>query len=477
MNKFSVAALSSLILLQACQPVTDNTTDGKASQPQAAMPEGLSAQQQADMPEQLPAEHYLLTSKTPYQPQQQWQQYSQPPSGFNAVSVQHVARHGSRFLSSRGDDDLMLQLLQLAGSEQALTPLGQELAQLIERLHQAHQPDKYGEISGSGEQEHQQMAARLLERQPEVFAMAVAQQQRIAVLHSGRERADQSGDAFISGLTTLKPELSKLIDTARADEATLYFYKAEGSEAFERYRKSDPRLQAVMQQLESQPKLQQAATAMLQPFFTPAFITRLENGEFELTLVDDDDAIRNVLDAANVLYSLYSIASNLAVEGDFDFSRFLQAEHLLPLAELDDADSFYGRGPAFAGDDVTYNLAGRLVQDMLNKAEQPNGYVATFRFTHAQVMMPLAAYLGITGASEPLPESVTYSYQTSNWRSGKVSPMAANVQWEVFRNTEGTVLIRMLHNEQETRFNSACQPYADTQYFYTTAELKGCLLH
>lgn len=460
--------LSITMLLAACQPAEQATV--------AAEVKADTAMPSSELSSELSSEHYLLTSKTPYQPLQDWQQYSAAPAGFSAVSVQHVARHGSRFLSSRGDDDLMLQLLQLAGSEQALTPLGQELTQLIERLHQAHQPDKYGEISGSGVQEHQQMAARLLERQPEVFAMAAAQQQRIAVLHSGRERADQSGDAFIGGLTTLKPELRNLIDPARADEATLYFYKAEGSEAFERYRKSDPRLQAVMQQLESQPKLQQAATAMLQPFFTPAFLARLAEGEFELTLADDDDAIRNVLDAANVLYSLYSIASNLAVEGDFDFSRFLQAEQLLPLAELDDADSFYGRGPAFAGDDVTYNLAGRLVADMLAKAEQPNGYVATFRFTHAQVMMPLAAYLGIVGASEPLPESVIYSYQNSNWRSGKVAPMAANVQWEVFRDAEGTVLIRMLHNEQETRFKAECQPYADTQYFYMLNELKRCLL-
>lgn len=467
MRKISAVALSSLILLQACQPATE----------QAAVQQTPLPAEQLTLSAQHFTEHYLLTSKTPYQPLQDWQQYSAVPGGFTVTSVQHVARHGSRFLSSRGDDDLMRQLLQLADSEQALTPLGQALAQLIERLYQAHQPDKYGEISGLGVVEHQQMAARLLARQPELFAGAAAQPQRIAVLHSGRERADQSGDAFVKGLTTLKPELSNLIDAARADEATLYFYKAEGSEAFERYRKSDPRLQAVMQQLESQPKLQQAATAMLQRFFTPAFLTRLAEGEIELTLPDDDDAIRNPLDAANVLYSLYSIASNLTAEGPFDFSDILLDEHLLPLAELDDADSFYGRGPAFAGDDITYNLAGRLVEDMLTKAEQPNGYVATFRFTHAQVLMPLAAYLGIAGASEPLPESVVYSYQNSPWRSGRVAPMAANVQWEVYRNADNLTLIRMLHHEQETRFKAECQSYADTQYFYTSTELKRCLLN
>jgi len=454
----SFLTLSAVLLLAGCQP-SQQATDS------------------ATVPAPEKTEQFLLTSKTPYQPQQDWQSYSRVPAGFSIVGLQHVARHGSRFLSSRGDDDLMLQLLLLATEQQGLTPLGQELALLVRQLHQAHQPDKYGEISGLGVQEHQQIAARMLARLPTLFQLALEQQQRMAVLHSGRERADQSGDAFVAGLTAIKPQLASLFDAGQADEATLYFYKAEGSEAFQHYRKSDPRLARVMQQLEADPKRLQAATAMLQRFFTGSFFARLAHGEIELTIPDDDDAIRNPLDAANVLYSLYSIASNLTAEGEFDFSSLLLPEHLLPLAELDDADSFYGRGPAFANDNVTFNLAGRLVKDMLDKAGQSSGYAATFRFTHAQVMMPLAAYLGILDASEPLPESEIYSYQNSRWRSGKVAPMAANVQWEIFRNAGNETIVRMLHNERETRFAANCQLYADTRYFYLLTELQSCLNH
>lgn len=114
---------------------------------------------------------------------------------------------------------------------------------------------------------------------------------------------------------------------------------------------------------------------------------------------------------------------------------------------------------------------------MLDKAGQSSGYAATFRFTHAQVMMPLAAYLGILDASEPLPESEIYSYQNSRWRSGKVAPMAANVQWEIFRNAGNETIVRMLHNERETRFAANCQLYADTRYFYLLTELQSCLNH
>ena len=456
MQKFLLSS-GMLLMLSACQPA-----------PQVAANVSAAATTASN--------GALLTSKAPYQPQQDWRSYSAVPVGFSAVGLQHVARHGSRFLSSQGDDILLLALLQQATDAGALTPLGQQLAVVVNRLHQAHQPNNYGEISALGVQEHRQMAQRLLARLPQLFEQAVAQQRRIAVLHSGRERADQSGDAFVAGLTEAMPALKPLFDTPQADERTLYFYKAEGSEAFARYRDEDPRLLSAMQQLAADPSRQQAALSMLARFFQPEFLNRLQQGEIELTLPDDDDAIRNPLDAANVLFSLYSIASNLTLEGPFDFSELLLEEHLQPLAELDDADSFYGRGPAFAGDDITYRLAGRLVADMLDKAEQPNGYVASFRFTHAQVLMPLAAFLGIAGASEPLPQSVLYSYKNSPWRSAKVSPMAANVQWEVYRNADNLTLIRMLHHEQETAFGGTCQPYTGSRFFYTSSELRRCLL-
>jgi hypothetical protein len=450
--------------VQACQPV--QAPAATSQQPDSGADASVGPKNAAGA---------LLTSKTPYQPKQDWQQYSPVPAGFAAVGVQHVARHGSRFLSSRSDDVLMMQLIKLAEQEQGLTPLGQRFAAVMTKLHQVHQPAQYGEISAIGVAEHQGMANRLLARFPALFGAAAQPQLRMAVLHSGRERADQSGDAFVAALVKEQSALASFIDTAKADPATLYFNKAEGSEGYERYREEDPRLKAVMEHFAAKPELVSSAKAMLQRLFSEAFVAKLAAGAIKLTVPDEDDQIASVLDAATVIYSLYSIASNLNVEGPFDFSELLLPEHLLPLAEMDDAESFYGRGPGFAGEDITYRLASRLVADMLKKAEQPDGYVATFRFTHAQAMIPLAAYLGIPGASEPLPVAVNYSYQTSQWRSENVSPMAANVQWEVYQDAKQQLLVRMLHNEQESQFKAQCQPYADTRYFYLLTELQRCL--
>lgn len=419
----------------------------------------------------------LLGSKNPYQPQQAWQDYSKAPAGFDAVMVQHVARHGSRVLSSPGDDDLAYQLWLAAKQANALTELGEALGPVLQQLLAVHKDIGYGSLSELGRQEHRDMAARLLQRHSALFKQAIEKKQRIAVLHSGRARAAQSAEAFLDNWSEHKPQLVALAEPMRSDQQTLYFNKAEGSEGYNDYRKNDPRLQRILDGLMTDESTQQTARALLERLFTAAFLDRLDAGEIRFQLDYDDDTIASSVDAAMVMYSLLSITSNMPAEGDWQFDRFVPEQHAMWFAELDDADSFYGRGPGFSGEDITYRLAGNLVTDMLDRIEHATNEVATVRFTHAQVLMPLAAFLGIKNASEGLPETMTYSYRNSPWRSALASPMSANVQWDVYRNAEGVTLIHSLHQEKETQLKSDCAPYAETRYFYELTELRRCLLN
>jgi hypothetical protein len=55
--------------------------------------------------------------------------------------------------------------------------------------------------------------------------------------------------------------------------------------------------------------------------------------------------------------------------------------------------------------------------------------------------------------------------------------MAANVQWDVYRDAKGAVVLRMLYNERETDFMPACdgarmKPHS---HFYDYRTLRACL--
>ena len=423
--------------------------------------------------------HY--TSKTPYQPQQAFADYEAAPQGYSIRMIQHVARHGSRGLSSNDDDDLMMQLYQLASAEGALTELGEQLGAALEDIIAVHKVLGYGQLSRLGEIEHEQTAARIVERHPEWLAAASPEQHRIRVTHSGRSRAEDSGVAFVDYLHSVLPNLKGVIEPAEASVETLYFHKAEGSEGFDDYRSHDRRLISAMDAINSSPQTNEVVEQILTRLFTQSFIERLAAGEFTLRAEEDpSDVIESPLDAVMSLYGLYSIAVNLTEELSESFDPFIEPEHAAWLAYLDDADSFYGRGPGFAGDDITYRAADALFTEMLTEmaaVESDDELLASFRFTHAQVTMPIATWLQLEHTQTAVAEDELYTYDTISWRGGLVSPMAANVQWEVYTHEDAThePLVRMLHLEREIPFPANCQPLAGTDYYYTVQEITRCL--
>lgn len=219
--------------------------------------------------------------------------------------------------------------------------------------------------------------------------------------------------------------------------------------------------------------------------------------------------ITSVVDAAMDLYNLYIIAADMQEEniGDhtFDFDQYFKTispEDGDVFAWILDMEDFYEKGPSYAGQDETYRIAQPLLDDFFNSIDERvagGTTAATFRFAHAETIMPFAALIGAPGSTQQAPavenpQSVAdvYNYQNNEWRGESVTPMAANIQWDV-ATRDGidpetgkayTPLIRMLYNEEEVAFGgtntltrglSSCTPVAEGSTWYKESELKGCL--
>lgn len=423
--------------------------------------------------------HY--TTKTPY-PAPTGQPELPVPEGFRPLMVQLAARHGSRPLSSPDDDDLSLQVWRQAADEEALTPLGLALGPVLEDIRRVHQDIGYGAISGRGILEHEEMARRLVQRQRRLFDETVDSGREIDVQHSGRLRAEQSAGAFVRGLESGMPELSRLIAAPRPEPELVYFNDAAdtpAARAYRVYRESDARLLATVERLSSLPRTRDMAQRLLEALYTPAFVARLDAGVYRFeAAADPEDVIDDAVGAAASLYALYSIAVNLDVEGDWNLGRFLDPQAVAWFAMVDDAESFYERGPGFADEDVTWRAAEVLLRDFVSGIEAAAAgdieTAAVLRFTHAQALIPFAALLGIEGAHEALPEGVLFDYDNSPWRASEVSPMAANVQWEAYLGSDGRILVRMLHNERLVPFAGSCRPSDGAPGFYALEEIRRC---
>ncbi|MBB5368045.1 MULTISPECIES: histidine-type phosphatase [unclassified Janthinobacterium] len=484
-------------------------------------------------------------SKTPYAPQQDMASYEAAPPGYRPVYTQLLARHGSRGLSSFKADLALYNLWREAEKDGALTPLGQQLGPDIRQLMKANfllgygvdgiSKPGYGNETMQGVAEHTQLAQRLYQRLPQLFNDAAGQSRQIVVVTSGKDRAVDSGYFFTRSLLAQQTSLAPLLaypdslapraETSHAsrpkgtDRYLLYFHKLsvkqdqvadtadplyatyQASQSYQAWLKSDE-LRAREAAILAQPRLASAAKAVLERLFTPAFVAALEqgryrvantgtysytsaDGKFSNTLSGDGDTvIASATDAALALYELYAAAADMREEVAADFTRYVPPAQAAVFAAIDDAQSFYAKGPGIAENgDLNYRMATTLLDDFFKEvdavASGDLSHAAKLRFSHAEIVIPMAAMLGLPGMAAALPRAAMYSYDNNPWRGATVAPMAANMQWDVYTDGKGSTLVRMLYNEKETDFKPACDSarMAPASHFYRYAQLKSCYQH
>ncbi|MFT2691768.1 histidine-type phosphatase [Clavibacter zhangzhiyongii] len=421
--------------------------------------------------------HY--SSKTPYLPQGTPADLAPAPAGFAPVYTESVARHGSRALSSFKYDSLTTQVWEQARSEGALTALGRTLGPEVAKLTAANEELGYGNLTGQGADQHRGIGSRVVERLPSLFEAVDAGSDTIALESSGEARATASGKAFAKGLTTADPLLAGHLPTEIAkDPDTLYFHKSDANADYQAYEDGSA-VTAAVDAITDQPRSHEVARETLERIYAPAFVDRLAAGAYRFvdggdgkTTVDDE------VDAAMMLYNLYIIAPDMADEVSVDFDRYITSADSEWFAYLLDAEDFYSKGPAFRGSDITYRMATPLLDDFLDSMDARlagSATAATFRFAHAETIIPFAALLGLPGSTQQVTPEQPYAYATNAWRGETVTPMAANVQWDVYRAADGRAVVRMLADERAIPFRAGCAPMAPGSLFYDVGEVRRCL--
>ncbi|MGK5016681.1 histidine-type phosphatase [Janthinobacterium sp. HLS12-2] len=395
----------------------------------------------------------------------------------------------------------------------------------------------YGNLSQTGIEEHRQLAVRMLARLPILFAQvgqdAATAPRQLVTIHSGVDRARDSARFFTQSLLEHAPALAPLLYLPPApapypqgrapvlqpdgvnrfllyahklapqtdfvaDRATTYFAAYGTSQAYQHYIRTK-RLDTLIAPPARQPAAAKHARQVLERLFTPAFLAQFnggatsyaDTGSYTFTSADGKltrtlkgsgkTAIRSVNAAATTLYELYAIAAGMRHEVKADFSRYMPADDARYYASVADHEDFYKKGPSTTDSaGVTWRFAVALREDFFREVDALAAgdlrHAAKLRFTHAEMIIPLASAMGL---QQPLPASASYGYDNHPWRGQTVSPLAANMQWDVYRNGDGQLIVRLLYNEKETPFQASCDSarIAPGSVFYDYTELKACYGH
>ncbi|WAS56861.1 histidine-type phosphatase [Burkholderia ambifaria] len=521
------------LLLAACGGETSSTPATSADN------SGTQPTPQPPRPKPTPEPATYYQTKTPYRPQQDAATYEAPPAGYAPVYTELVARHGSRGLSGFKYDGAIYSMLVKAEADGALTALGAQLKADTYAMMKANallgygvqgiSTPGYGNLTQTGIREHQQLAARLAQRLPALFASGGRQ---IVVVNSGQDRAVDSSTYFSAALAAAQPALATAITLPAApsgypasapvaqpagtnrfllyfhslkpatdlvtDTSDPYYATYQASQAYQAY-SSDATVTDKLKTIKAAPQVAEVAQTVLAALVSQAFIAKLgtdgytfantgtyaftsSDGKFTNTLKGDGKTkIASAVDAVNVLYNLLQVAPAMTAEtGGVTMEKYLGAEQAQTLAYLQDAEDYYQKGPGIQeANPVTYRMAKVLQDDFFNEvdaiARGDLTRAAKLRFTHAEIVIPFASIMNLKNVFVPTPQAQTYTYANNPWRGDQVSPMAANMQWDVYRNGSRLV-VKMLYNERETDFQAACDgaKIAPASHFYDYAGLKRC---
>lgn len=402
----------------------------------------------------------------------------------------------------------------------------------------------YGNLSLQGISELTQMAKRMAPRVAPLLQDAVGANRQVIVSTSGVDRAIDSGYFFTTSLANTVPGLGPLIvnsapltaypvnkpvaQPSGVNRFDLYFHKLNAktdlpasddpyyptyqwSLAYQTWLAGDSTMLNKVSSINYNDTTNAMARKVLEASFTPEFVDALASGKTNyantgsftystlgsststgkckaMITGDGKTKVANLVDAANNLYAVYQIVPGMQAElPKLDMAKYFPGnDELYTLEYLANATDFYQAGPSITEEaPVTWAMSQSLLDDFFSEGTSiANGnyaHAAKLRFSHAEIIMPFAAKLGLPNASKTLPAAQTYTYDNDPWRGAQIAPYSANIQWD-FYSDGSMLLVKMYYNEKETDFPAACESArynfslapSGLSHYYTFNGLKSC---
>lgn len=341
------------------------------------------------------------------------------PDSLTAVYISHVGRHGSRYPAGSTHATQLSQALHRADSIGTITPLGRKLMTLTDRVI-SESAGQWGALDSLGQSEQRAIAGRMYANYPEVFKSCT-----VNALSSYSPRSMMSMYAFLHQLDRLNNKITFISSTGRVNSALMRPFDVD-----EDYRQ-------FIQDKQWQEPYEQYYTKAV-PLTA---ITRVLGRDYPF---GDTDKARNL-----ALVEYYVVAGleamQIPTQMDVYFTR-AEANALWSCFNLRQ----YLQRTASTISSVPADIAAQLVIDIVQKADNAlsgeNPASVDLRFGHAETIMPLVSLLRLPGCYY-----LTNYFDTvaGHWCDFEVVPMAANVQFVIFKATKsGNYYLRVALNEK-----------------------------
>lgn len=347
--------------------------------------------------------------------------YTPVPKGYEPFYISHFGRHGSRYLINDSEYKNLLDLLEDAHKNNALTELGIDV---LNRIKQVWTEAEFrgGDLSSVGLREQRGIAERMYRSYPEIFTKEV----QINACATTVVRCVLSMDAFCERLKELNPTLHISRQSGMKWQRYLNHHTKEAIE----YRSAQDTWKEEYRKFEEK-------------HVNP---DRLIN-----TLFSDQIYILRKVNPKQVMWQLYSIAGGMQnIETKLTFYDIFEKEELFDLWQCKNYRVYVNDANYALNGGIMMENCKPLLQNILNDADSiitAKTKGADLRFAHDGNIIPLAMLLHLDGCYNSISEPNDF-YKV--WSDFKVAPMAGNIQIIFYQNkkTEDIIVKFMLHEKE-----------------------------
>ncbi len=344
------------------------------------------------------------------------------PDSLTPVYISHVGRHGARFPSSAKNSLAMRAALLKADSIGTITSLGQELLRITNLVISASD-GRWGALDSLGMAEQRGIASRMVMNFPELFASGG----KINAISSYSPRAMMSMYSFTHQMDRLNNKFEFTTTTGRQNSILMRPFDVD--QDYLDFRKSNEWKPAYDLHI-----AQTCPTTAIRRVLGEKYPFADKTQERDLALTEY--YVIAGLSAMGISYDplkLFTIEEYNALWSCFNMRQYLQRT-------------------ATTISTVPADIAGPLVLNIVTGIEGiiegNNSAVADLRFGHAETLMPLASLLRLPGCYY-----LTNYFDTVglHWRDFDVVPMAANIQFILFKTDSGHCYLRTDYNERPVK--------------------------
>ena len=339
------------------------------------------------------------------------------PDSLTPVFINHVGRHGARFLSSAKAVNELDEYLARADKAGTITPLGRKLRDLCGEVVRAT-AGRWGALDSLGMAEQRGIASRLHSFTPALFHAT-----RVNAISSYVPRCVASMDEFTHQLTRLDNNVEIYTSSGRQNSPLVRPWTTD----------------SLYKEFMESPELKETEKTFKSALNYDSLAQRLMGKDYPFT--DDKDKDKVSLAAFKVISGCSAMGMKCQLA---DYMSVGEANALWSISNLSHYLSHSASTLSPAPMELATALLSELISTLESAAEGSNQYSVMLRFGHAETLMPLLALMRLQGCYY-----MTNYFDTVglHWRDFYVVPMESNLQMFLLKATSGNLYLRVDLNE------------------------------